>query len=188
MNYLAGQAALESAQADVSIAEFHGTFCALLCSRAPVDCRAWVDEIVLPGRAGPGRNESLWSECLMEIGDLARAAFEGGDCDLELLLPDDDQPLADRSLALVDWCSGFLYGFGMQPAALLETLSADAREVIDDILEFTHMDVSSGADEGQVGEKSYVELVEYLRVGVLLIYEEMIHGAEAAGAKSGPLH
>jgi len=188
MNYLAGQAALESAQADVSIAEFHGTFCALLCTRAPVDSRAWVDEIVSHGRAGPAGEEYLWRECLMEIGDLARAAFEGGECDLELLLPDDDQPLADRSRALIDWCSGFLYGFGLQPAALLEILSADAREVIDDIVEFTDMDVTPGTDEDQLAEKSYVELVEYLRVGVLLIYEEIIHGPEAAAAHSGPLH
>ncbi len=188
MNYLAGQAALESAQADVSTAEFHGTFCALLCTRTPVDSRAWVDEIVIHGRAGPVSEECLWRECLVEICELARAAFEGGECDLELLLPDDDQPLADRSRALVDWCGGFLYGLGLQPAALLEILSADAREVIDDILEFTHMDVTSGAAEDQNAERSYVELVEYLRVGVLLIYEEIIHGPEAAGAHSGRLH
>ncbi len=188
MNYLAGQAALESAQADVSISEFHGAFCALLCTRTPVDSRAWVDEIVIHGEAGPGTGDSLWRECLMEIGDLAREAFEGGECDLEILLPDDDAPMTDRSQALVDWCSGYLYGFGLQAAGLRDILSADAREVIDDIVEFTHMDVTPAANEGQAAEKSYVELVEYLRVGVLLIFEELIHGAVASGAEAGPLH
>ena len=188
MNYLAGQAALDSARADVSIAEFHGTFCAFLCTRAPADCRAWVNEIVVHGLADTAAEDSLWRECLTEIGDLAREALEGGECDLEILLPDDDQPLAERSRALIDWCSGFLYGFGLQPAAVREILSADAREVVDDIVEFTHMEVTSAEDEGQIGEKSYVELVEYLRIGVLLVYEEIIHGAEAPGADSGALH
>lgn len=188
MNYLAAQAALESAQADIGGAEFHGTFCALMCTRAPVDCHAWVDEIVIRGLPDDSTGDSLWRECLAEIGDLTRIAFEGGECDLEILLPDDDQPMAVRSQALVDWCCGFLYGFGLLPAAVLEALSTDAREVIDDILEFTHMDVSPETEDAQIAEKSYVELVEYLRVGTLLLYEEMIRGAETAVADSGPLH
>ncbi len=188
MDYIAAKAALESAQADISVAEFHGTFCALVCTRAPVDSRAWVSEIVHYGPDAPGAPDALWRECLTEIGDLACVAFEGGECDLEILLPDDDQTLIERGQALVDWCSGFLYGFGLQPQAVLTELSADAREVFDDIVEFTHMDVVSGAEEGQVAEKAYFEIVEYLRVGVLLIYEENIHGAEAALADSGPVH
>jgi len=188
MNYLAGQAALESAQADLSIAEFHGTFCALICTRSPVDNRAWVKEVVVHGRVADDPDDQLWCECLAEIGDIARIAFEEGVCDLEILLPDDEQPLAERSQALVDWCSGFLYGFALQPEAVRETMSPDAREVIDDIVEFTHIDVTSGVDDGQVDERSFVELVEYLRVGVLLIYEEIIRGATLEVADSGPLH
>ena len=187
-DYLAGQAALESAQSDTTVAEFHGTFCALMCTRAPVDCRAWIDEIVVHGLTHDSAHDSLWRECLVEIGDLTCAAFVGGECNLEILLPDDDQPLHERSLALVDWCRGFLFGIGLQPAAVCEGLSADAREVIDDIVDFTHIDLNSGVDDSEADEKSYFELVEYLRVGALLLYEEIIHAAEVAVADSGPLH
>jgi len=187
-DYLAAQAALESAQADITVAEFHGTFCALMCTRAPVDTRAWVDEIVVHGLPDGTSEDDLWRDCLVEIADLTSAAFVDGECNLEILLPDDDQSLQERSQALVDWCSGFLFGIGLQPAAVCEGLSTDSQEVINDILDFTHMDVSPGVDEDQMGEKSYFELVEYLRVGAMLLYEEIIHGAEVAVADSGPLH
>ncbi len=187
-DYLAAQAALESAQADISVAEFHGTFCALMCTRAPVNTRAWVDEIVVHGLPHDTDQDDLWRDCLVEIADLTSAAFVDGEFNLAILLPDDEQTLHERSQALVDWCSGFLFGIGLQPAAVHEGLSADCKEVINDILDFTHMDVSPELGDDQAGEKSYFELVEYLRVGTLLLYEEIIHGAEVAVADSGPLH
>ena len=129
-DYLAAQAALESAQADITVAEFHGTFCALMCTRAPVDTRAWVDEIVVHGLPDDTSEDGLWRDCLVEIADLTSAAFVDGECNLEILLPDDDQTLQERSQALVDWCSGFLFGIGLQPAAVCGGLSADSQEVI----------------------------------------------------------
>ena len=39
-------------------------------------------------------------------------ALEGSEMEFELLLPEDEAPLDTRTVALAQWCQGFLYGLG----------------------------------------------------------------------------
>lgn len=168
MDYAACRDALERAEADVSVAEFHGTLCAMLCTRPDVSMDTCVSEIVVCEHPPEG---SAWSRVLREHGERSRQAFAEGDFDLELLLPEDDTTLSERSDALAQWCRGFLYGLGLSGEALQQNLSEDAREVVSDLAEFTRLDVEQESSEQ--AEKAFSEIVEYLRVGVLLIYEEL---------------
>lgn len=169
MNYAACRDALERAEADVTAAEFHGTLCALLCTRADVRLDEWLGEIVISEHAPQG---SAWAPALREAGERARRALDEGAFDLELLLPDDETSLGERSQALADWCTGFLFGLGTAGAPLSGSLSDDAREVLSDLTEFTRIDPEGDAGEG--AERAFSEIVEYVRVGVLLIYEELM--------------
>jgi uncharacterized protein YgfB (UPF0149 family) len=169
VSYAACRDALERAEADVSAAEFHGTVCALLCTRADVRLDDWLGEIVVSEHPLEG---SAWSRALREAGERSRHALDEGEFDLELLLPDDDVSLGERSQALADWCTGFLFGLGTAGVRVTESLSDDAREVVSDLTEFTRIEPED--EGGESAERAFEEIVEYVRVGVLLIYEELM--------------
>ena len=71
MDYAACRDALERAEADVSVAEFHGTLCAMLCTRPDVSMDTCVSEIVVCEHPPEG---SAWSRVLREHGERSRRA------------------------------------------------------------------------------------------------------------------
>ena len=179
MDYAACRDALERVEADLGAAEFHGTVCAMLCTRPDPQPDAWIDEIVVTEHRPESRN---WSLPLSASVERSQRAFDDGNYSLELLLPDDDAALDERSRALSDWCSGFLYGLGLAGAGVTEALSDDAREVVADLTEFTRIDAEDDGSES--AEKAFQEIVEYVRVGVLLIYEELMRAGAAASGQT----
>ncbi len=88
------------------------------------------------------------------------------------LLPDDDEPICERAAALVEWCEGFLFGFGMNGSADLSELSQEVREFVSDLKEITRMDASSPEDDEE-NEGALNELVEYIKIGTLILHEEV---------------
>ena len=169
MDYAACRDALERAEADLSAAEFHGTICALLCTRAEVRMDDWLQEIVISEHAPHG---GAWARALREAGETSRRAFDEGEFALQLLLPGDEAGLAERSAALADWCTGFLFGLGTCGGRVTESLSDDAREVVSDLAEFTRIDPDD--EDSDTAERAFSEVAEYVRMGVMLIYEELM--------------
>ena len=143
--------------------------CGTLCAGGEAGPRRWLHEVLGP------RPES--SQAVRECRALMRRMMQQTIRDLSdpefgfcALLPDDEEPLATRARALGQWCSGFLYGLGLGGARIHPRLSADAREVLSDLSEFARIadDVEGSPEQ----EDDYTQLVEYLRVGVLLVHEE----------------
>jgi hypothetical protein len=84
------------------------------------------------------------------------------------ILPDDKVGLADRSVALAEWCQGFLYAIG--PGLSDWTATSDAlQEFVSDMGEIARLEASS---DDETDEGAYAELVEYVRAGVMLAYAE----------------
>ena len=177
MEYDACEDALEGVDADISAAEMHGVLCAMLCTRQPVRIRQWVDEIVIcEGGLGAARH------ALDALGERTSDALLGSQFQLSLLLPSDERSLGERAQALCDWCTGFLHGLGLAGDTLRESLSDEGREVVADLIELTRLDAS--ADDDDEGEAAFAELVEYVRVGVMLIYEELMRSRSPLGERS----
>ena len=85
-----------------------------------------------------------------------------------LLLPDDSAALPVRTRALSDWCGGFLYGLALGGIREDADLPETVREVMRDFYEISHAGfVTDAPDEGD--ETAYVEIVEYVRISVLLL-------------------
>jgi uncharacterized protein YgfB (UPF0149 family) len=92
--------------------------------------------------------------------------------EFEPLLPDDAASLAERVESLAAWCQGFLYGFGAAGTANRSGLPDSVSEFLADLARISQVgDVGSGTEE--VEEAAYAELVEFLRVGVQLVYDEL---------------
>ena len=91
---------------------------------------------------------------------------------LTLLLPQDIVVDAARLSAVRDWCQGFLYGFGLGGETPTAKLSEQARELLHDFTEFTRLDTEAAEDDIE-NQSALIEIEEYLRVGVMLIRDEL---------------
>jgi hypothetical protein len=158
--------ALAAAGSTVHAAEAHGALCGALCVRREYGLEEWLDEI-LPDQAG--RRDGL----LAELQATSVAALAGDQLEFQPLLPDDEQPLTTRVEALGAWCQGFLYGFGAAGTANRAGIPEDVSAVLGDLAQISKAG-AVGSEALEVEEGAYAELVEFLRVGVQLIHDELV--------------
>jgi uncharacterized protein YgfB (UPF0149 family) len=96
------------------------------------------------------------------------------ECVFSVFSPADEHPLCDRAEALKSWCQGFLYGLVLGGAGNGSSLPPQAREIVTDFAEITRLDEK--AADNEVNEVAYAELMEYVRVAVMLLREELDGG------------
>jgi uncharacterized protein YgfB (UPF0149 family) len=162
-------------------AEAHGTLAGCLCGASGYRFEDWLREILPEGRAGSA------ASALRELYDGTVAALIQPDMQLQLLLPEDSEPLAERTEALAHWCQGFLYGLGAGRITDASELPGEVGEIVRDFTEITRAAVDSeAADESN--ENAYAELVEFVRVGVQLLFEELAVARCPAAPTAAPLH
>jgi len=165
---------LKDAGTAFEAAEAHGAFCGRACLTGVAAIRDWQQELM----AESDDANVLAHECNRALETLAADTLlklDAGDMRFALLLPGDDELLQLRTAALADWCHGFMHGLvsagGADQGAPADVLDfSDGSEILDDFSEITKAGASS--DEGEESEWAYVELVEYVRVSVQLIYDE----------------
>ena len=110
---------------------------------------------------------------LTQLHGTTKENLDSPDLSFQLLLPDESSGLADRARAITEWCQGFLYGFGISAKKSEGRLSQDASDAIEDIGEFTRLDF--GVIDEDSDAEALTELEEYLRVCVMVIYQDMQH-------------
>jgi uncharacterized protein YgfB (UPF0149 family) len=160
------QRVLVQLRALTDAAEAHGTLVGSLCAmRCSLD--DWLAEILPEGRA-----DTMSAASLRAIFDSTCGALVDDSMAFHPLLPTDDAPIAARTAALGEWCQGFLYGLGAGALPDANSLQGEAAEVLRDLTEITHVDVDPD-DDAQSNEEAYTELVEFVRVGVQLLYEHL---------------
>ncbi len=94
--------------------------------------------------------------------------LKGEDLGFQPLWPDDDMEMEQRISALANWCSGFLAGFG------LAGKKPDNKEVeasLGDLANLARID-AAGAEEGDEAERDWLEVSEYVRVAIMMIFSE----------------
>lgn len=164
--------ALARARAGVGASDLHGSLTGYLCGGGRADARHWFEALELCHGDGDGDDasalpapllERLYADCTAWLADPAIT--------FEPLLPHADTPIAARAEALVEWCRGFLGGFGLAGQNPAATLSGDAREILTDFstIATTHFEYAGNDDD----EAALSDVVEFLRVGALLLHAEM---------------
>ncbi len=165
---------LKQSHATQEPAECHGMLSALLCGSDDA-IQIWLDELMTEQHEGDLLQDEA-RQLLEGFAAIVKAQLHGTDLSYDLLLPDDDNPLYERVYALAQWCQGFYLGLGIIGVTDLDKLPEDSREIVDDMMQIARIenyDAESEAQANEEDEAAYAELVEYLRVGVLLIYEEL---------------
>ncbi|MFP4611056.1 MAG: UPF0149 family protein [Thiohalophilus sp.] len=177
--------ALRALGAESEAAENHGLLCAMLCTMEGVTAGAWLD-IAL---SGTGRDAPAPEPpgVLVTLFDETRRQFDSDEFDFHLLLPDDEAILAVRVEALGHWCQGFLAGLAVGGIQQPENLPGELPEIIQDMLEISRAEGYELEGDAE-DEAAYAELVEYLRMGVLLFREELRRQFSGTGDGEVPIH
>lgn len=184
---------LQDSPLNVSPAEAHGLLCGLLCVGVQDAEVRWAREVFGTGaQSDPvADDEELGLEdlppALRHLARETRAQFMGDDLALSLVLPEEEAPLRERAEGLYDWTRGLLLGLGLA-GLKAEALSDQGRELLDDLLAITRLDLESlalahagdkvgeGEGEGDMEdeeeESALMELREFLWVAVRLLHEE----------------
>ncbi len=90
----------------------------------------------------------------------------------DLLLPADSATLPARTMALSEWCGGFLYGLALGGLREGVDLPETVRDVMRDFYEISHAGFSCEALD-EADEVAFMEITEYVRISVLLLREEL---------------
>ncbi len=183
LDYGTVAATLCRANATAGAAETHGILCGMLCAAPGAADDAWLDLVL--ENTEPG--DLLASQCrdlLVRLRRHSARELESPEYVFQPLLPPDEEPLTQRSEALGDWCGGFLYALGIGGIGTQTRLTAELREFLDDLVDITHID--SDPQTAEEDELAYAEVVEYVRMGVLMASQEL--RGKGAAAVRGPLH
>lgn len=162
-------------------AELHGSLCGFVAAGGRLGRQPLLAVLQLDGEGpAPGPVEATTLEHLSQQAVSQLADPELG---FEPLLPADDRPLAERAEATVDWCRGFLGGFGLAGATAHGKLSDEAQEILRDLgtIASSHLDFGNEAED----EDALIEIHEFVRVGAMLLHTECA-GDPAAG--NGTVH
>ena len=170
---------LRDARALPEPAEAHGTLAGALCSSRDYGLIEWLREI-LPDDSPD--DEALQSSVLQNVYDSMVRTLVGNEADFEPLLPDDDAPLAERADALSLWCQGFLYGLG-SGAARIRRRCPPRRARSSATSPRSRTSASMPASRTKRTRVAFAEVVEFVRVGVQLLFVEL---APARGEEPAP--
>jgi uncharacterized protein YgfB (UPF0149 family) len=167
LNYADIQRVLTQSRALADAAEAHGTLSGALCAASAYHLDDWLGEILPDGRAEP--EAAAWLRALFESTTSALGDSQMG---FQPLLPADDDALLQRTEALGEWCRGFLYGLGSGQMRDLAALGEDTDEILRDFTAITQVGIDP-ADSDENNEEAYAELVEFVRVGVQLLFDRL---------------
>ena len=163
----------------IAASELHGSLCGYLAGGATPhdgDVLAVLQLEDAEAELAPDDQAAL-HQLLIQCRD----ALADPELGFEPLLPADDRPLAERADALVDWCRGFLGGFGLAGTDVHAKLSDDAREALKD---FATIAASSfDFDNADEDEDALIEVQEFLRVSALLLYTESTGRGQSGGER-----
>jgi uncharacterized protein YgfB (UPF0149 family) len=163
--------ALRRADSAVQAADCHGLLCGLICATGFADARLWLPEVF--DDFNPRDTEQSEAFRLMQaLCEETLAGLNSQDLDFELLLPDAGCPLRERTESLGEWCCGFLSGLGLGGLSERAELPEDVSELMEDVAEIARVDFELD-QPGEDDQVAFEEVVEYIRVGTLLIHEEL---------------
>ena len=169
-------AALDKALADVGavmdVSETHGILCGLVCF---LDDPEHIVPTLSQHVLGEGATtDQLAEQSFLQLTALTEktvADLNNPDCPFQPLLPDVNLPLAQRVQAVGGWSEGFLYGVGLA-LANQQQMAAEVEEFLNDLTQIARIAPVENEQATDGDEKDYAELVEYIRIGILNLYEQ----------------
>lgn len=158
------QSELSQLELGIDADELHGSLCGFLSAAGSASVLDWPTQLALDAVASErlSADQPLGALYVCSVHQLGDPQLG-----LVLLLPDEDD-VEVRANALLAWCRGFLGGFGLAGG---NAQSEDSREALSDLANIASSALSF--DDPERDASSLEELIEFVRVAVLLLYAEL---------------
>lgn len=174
-NYDDLQLIFDEHDADMNVSEVHGLASGMFCVQFDADFNRWITAIFDTEE----QLKALTNDDKQSLVGLFQGTLELLQADefiFDLLLPDDDERIGERAVALSEWCQGFLYGVAYMGVGDDKDWSEDCRGVLRDLMEISRLDADNSDDSD---EQAFMELQEYVRMGVHILMQELQPNDEA---------
>ncbi len=163
---------------ELSPSEVHGTLCGILCGKGDINVHEWLSLTFFRDDNDVSKavnTRELLLEAIAEsFKDFFLAtvkALADNNLNFYLLVPENDSA-AVRLQAIAEWAQGFLMGLSL---AGIKNFSAYPHEVTEFVEAMaaiaTVEDYELAGDDSD--EQAIIEFIEFIRIGVLLINEEI---------------
>ncbi len=169
LDFASAQAIITTENVELHASELHGVITGLVCGGYAFesnDYLAMINDLFNNGEGLPAKVKTLvklmFSDVWTNILDDSYS--------FQIMLPDDDDSIAERSNAIGVWVQGFNLGFGLQQKNNA-VLSEDVKEVLSDFAEIANL--SDEVEEDEATEQAYYEIAEYARISALLCFTEL---------------
>lgn len=149
----------------ISPSYIHGLITGLLCVTDTEQVRDEIHQKIQNFDESDKKHKWYLIENLML---LTQESLSQLDKPLILMLPEADLPLSWRLETLADWCGGFLEGVMLSDNENKLQQLPEVLEILNDFAEIKN--VSLNVIDNNQNEKDFGELLEFVRVGVLLFY------------------
>ena len=170
---------LDALRFAIGPSDLHGSLTGYLCGGGVADSSGWLAALELDP---DDRVAEIPHAVLTSLYEQCAAWFDDPALGFEPLLPPADVALDCRADALVEWCRGFLGGLGLAGISQQGGLSDDGAEILKDFgtIAGTRFEYADGEED----ETALTEVIEFIRVGVLLLHAELT----SAGRGSATVH
>lgn len=163
--------AFRKADADYSATEAQAIACGMLSANIASDKISWV-QLVFGEIDTTNDSQEKGIKLSGELFEQSKQQMQDPNLAFELLLPDEEETLFTRVAAMQEWCAGFLLGISMAGVKEHAKLPQDSRELLADFSEIG-MSGQFDLEDETASEEALEEISEYVRMGVLLINEEL---------------
>lgn len=156
--------------ADQGAADFHGLICGSLMQKSDSSVTQALQRVMSVfdlDDIGLKQLEPL----AQKLRQASRIQLEDDELSFSLLLPDDQVELPVRLSAVVKWCEGFLAGIGLVQTGSDALEEKSLKEILNDIKAI--ISVQTDVDENDENENYYSEIVEYIRMAVIMLFTEL---------------
>lgn len=153
-----------------SPALLQGMLVGLMCGDSTIKESVWIKRILEEADVKSVKESFL--VVLHELYLETDKTLNGSGFELTLCLPDDKESLGFRAAMLGQWCEGFMYGMGLA-GKNDQQLTGEVGELFRDFADIARIEVSDLEAVSEQDESDFMELVEFVKVGVLTINEEL---------------
>lgn len=173
--------ALNKTAGNFDAAQTHGLMCGLICATSGKADTRW-ENLILGEKKNPEAHEVLLELYETSYHQMSEFSFE-----FSLLLPDDSVDINVRTEALGLWCQGFITGLEQGNIAVDKQPPGDVSDALNDIIEISQVSYGDLTDDDE-DETAYFELVEYVRLAIIMIFYELRAGNIPETAEDNSLH
>lgn len=155
----------------ISSSEIHGVMCGYLCAGAVKEGETYLRALI----TRQNKNDSAVRTAnlaLFGVYAVSHQQIANFDFEFQLMLPDDDIPLAQRAQAFSEWCEGFTQGITLGGVEYEQLQEEEAQEALKHLTEFGQLDYQS-LHYDEEDERALIEVSEYARLAVLRIYGDL---------------